>query len=114
MKIERVVKIQKSGSNTRLEIPSVFVELWNGEGFALEQGDPFCLVFEDGKLIGEPQPMKTMKCNNCGHTLKLNNLHKRSLPVPEEGKFHVVCVSCAGVEKPGSKNAEKTWVVEEA
>lgn len=112
--MKRVVKFQKSGSNTRIEISTVFVDLWRDMGFAIEKGDPCEVAFENGKLIVEPLPMKTIKCNNCGHALKLNNLHKRSLPVPEEGKFHVVCASCAGVEKPESKNAEKMWVVEEA
>jgi len=61
---------------------------------------------------GKPRPAKSMECNSCGYSLKLNNLHKRSLPVPEEGNFYVVCAACAGIEKRDSKNAEKTWVVE--
>ena len=57
--------------------------------------------------------MKKMKCNNCGQILDLGNLHKDSLPVPDDEKdFYVLCVDCAGVESPGSKHAGETWIVE--
>ena len=40
-KIEKEVKVLQAGSNTRLEIPKVFVEM-----FGIQKGDMFVWVFD--------------------------------------------------------------------
>lgn len=40
-RIEKEVKVLQAGSNTRLEIPKVFVEM-----FGIKKGDPFVWVFD--------------------------------------------------------------------
>jgi len=52
-RIEKEVPVQQAGTNTRIEIPKVFVEM-----FGLEKGDKFLWVFDPGtkSLIASPKP----------------------------------------------------------